>query len=140
MSAFKNPFRDEIGKDLGDAGLKVSGVAPEFSEGSDPQLSYGVPLRFTVISRTGHRWSYPYSYVGLIDCPSPENIVIHGNCGSVEVISIKGRGLDRVFALLESQRLTELVESDRPAYESGPIVVAEVKVKRTHQEGIPASP
>lgn len=87
-------------------------------------------LRFTLFSRSGRIWSYPYSYVGLIECPSPRELVIHCSSSEVELIAVSGRGLDRLHPLLATHRLVSLAESEHPNYDTAAIVVATITVRR----------
>ncbi len=98
-------------------------AAVEEVYGSDP-----LPSRFTLVSRTGAFWSYPYALTGLIECESPELIVIH--CGSREVdgIEIHGQALDGVAKLLAAQRLLTLRESDHDAFDSDGVTVREIAI------------
>lgn len=88
------------------------------------------PSRFAVITRTGEYWSYPYSYVGLIECPSPESLTIHCCDGKVASIEISGRGLDAVAVSLCRQRLIAITESDHVDFRQGGVVVSRVQIIR----------
>ena len=83
-----------------------------------------------MISRTGEYWSYPYAYVGLVECPSPEAISIHCNSGEVASIEIRGRGLDAIAVALSSQRLLAVTESDHADFRGQGTVVAALTIRR----------
>jgi hypothetical protein len=93
-----------------------------------------LPVRFAVISRTGEYWSYPYAYVGLVECPTPELITIHCCDEAVSSIEITGRGLDAVATALYNQRLLAVTESDHADFRQDGVVVAKVLINRTAEE------
>lgn len=82
--------------------------------------------RFAVKTRKGEYWSYPYSHVGLIECPSQDRIVIHCNCGLVKTIEIKGRGLRKIAEYLTEARLQIIYETDNPKFVKEETVVVSV--------------
>ena len=91
-------------------------------------------IRFSLISRQRTRWSYPYSYLGLIEAPSSEEMILHCNCGLVKVIQIKGRGLEPILHLLGLQRLIELWEGDHPIFDTSETVVSKISIDFVKEE------
>ena len=89
-----------------------------------------LPVRFALLSRAGAYWSYPYGYVGLVECPTPELLVIHCESTEVQSIEVRGRRLDDVANLLTSQRLVLLRESDHPAYPADTPIVGDIVINR----------
>ena len=87
-----------------------------------------VAVRLALVSRQGQHWSYPYGYMGLIDCPTPASLIIHANCGTVDTIQLEGRGLDALLHLLDLQRLTEIRESLQPDYSDAPTLVSKITI------------
>lgn len=92
------------------------------------------PVRFTLFGRSGHVWSYPYGYVGLIECPSPGEIMIYCTCGDVVTIAIRGRQLARVATLLSSHRLVSLREDEHPEFVTNGPVIEEIAVNFSKPE------
>lgn len=87
------------------------------------------PQRFTLNSRNGRFWSYPYSYVGLIEMPSPELLIIHCNSREIEAIEITGRALDQIAKKLVVQGLTTITESDNVTFERAGACVKTITVR-----------
>lgn len=98
-------------------------LAYEVAEEGSPQ-----PDRFVLVSRTGVYRSYPYSLVGLIECPTPDRLVLNCTGGGVEKITITGRGLDKLAGLFSARRLVRLSESDHDAFAMEGVVVMSVVV------------
>lgn len=87
----------------------------ELLEGDLPYLEVpadGVTAtRITFFTRTGKQWSYPYSYIGLIDMPHPSQITIHGTCGTMESTIIQGQHLSELARLLDLHRISHIRET-----------------------------
>lgn len=86
-------------------------------------------LRLGLIKRDGHRYSYPYSYIGLIEMPSPELLIIHPNCALVGPIQIRGRGLQDIARLLDQHRLVSITEMAHPEFAEGPVAIASIELE-----------
>ncbi len=84
--------------------------------------------RFALVARDGRCWSYPYSYVSLIEYPSPDQIVIQCNCRAVKSIVIRGRGLEEIVGQLTLHRGVTIAESSHPAFSPTPTTVTEITV------------
>ena len=84
--------------------------------------------RFALVARDGRCWSYPYSYVSLIECPSPNQILIQCNCRAVKSIVIRGRGLDEIVGQLTLHRGVTIAEADHVAYAPTKTAVTEISV------------
>jgi hypothetical protein len=93
------------------------------------------PARFALITRKGEYSSYPYAYVGLIECPTPTALTIKCNCSEVSCIEVRGRGLDQVAIVLSSQRLIALTESEHPDYLGSGTVVRSIEILRKESKG-----
>jgi len=79
-------------------------------------------------------WSYPYSYVGLVELPSADRLVIHCNSREIEAIEVTGRGLDEAAKLLATQRLVGLTESDHAAFADDGVCIANITVRYAEKE------
>ena len=89
-----------------------------------------VAMRFKLLTRQGQQWSYNYSYISLIELPTPQTLMISCNCKHTEVITIEGRGLDLLAHLLDLHRITIIRESIHPAYTGGPVAIKSIAVKK----------
>ena len=85
--------------------------------------------RFIVNCRDGRVWSYPYSFVGLIDCPSGERLVLNCICGTIKTIEFKGRGLRELATYLAAGRVQTITETASAAFTKEPTVVAQVLIE-----------
>ena len=85
-------------------------------------------MRLSLIKRDGHRYSYPYSHIGLIEMPSPELLIIYPNCAHVGAIRIEGRGLQNIARLLDQYRLVKICETDQPDFAESSVVVFTIQL------------
>lgn len=91
------------------------------------------PARFALITRKGEYSSYPYAYVGLIECPTPAALSIKCNCSEVSCIEVRGRGLDQIAVALCSQRVMAISETENPEYQDCCVIVSSVEILRKPQ-------
>ena len=121
---FKTPPK-HLAEASAEAGVDVGSLPVPYGEvGADGVIA----ARLTLINRQGAHWSYPYGYTGLVEMPTPEILIIHGNCGTVETIQIHGRGLAPLLSLFSLQRLTEVRESEHPDYDSSSTVIKSITI------------
>lgn len=94
------------------------------------------PLRrFEVVHRSGKRWSYPYSHLGLIESPNPTHVTLHCLCRNVSMIEIKGKGLSKIIEHLTTATLQTISETDHPKFSRDEIIIEVVQIQmRQSQE------
>lgn len=128
------------------AAAKLGTVKPPATVGSDPLVTGDEPFtvvdvgsaplaRFTVACRDGRVWSYPYAYVGLIDCPSGEQLVLHCTCGSTKTIEFRGRGLRQLADYMAVGRVQRVIETTQAAFSKEPTVVSAVVMHKEAKQG-----
>ena len=125
MATKTNPFLTAAAQSLG----KAAAPAATPSVGDLSEKPSAPSSRFLLLTRKGGTWSYPYSYVGLIELPNPETLVIYCNSREVERIEITGRCLDEVAELLHAQRLGSLAEADNVNFAAAGVFVRQIAVK-----------
>lgn len=86
-------------------------------------------IRLRMMNRNGHWFSYPYAYMGLIKCVSPNSVTIYCHCGDIDHIKIRGRGLIEIARLLDIQRLSLIRESSRPEFDPGSVIIESIELK-----------
>ncbi len=91
--------------------------------------------------RTGAYWSYPYAYIGLIECPAANSLIIRCDSSEFDHIEIKGVGLDRLLVPLTEHRIVSLREVDNLRFASEGFTVLSIEVRakkekkpRLHEE------
>lgn len=75
-----------------------------------PKKPDEAPDRILFVSQNGDLWSYPYSHMGLIESPTPEEIIIQGGCQVVENIVLYGQNLEQLMADLNAHTVREIIE------------------------------
>lgn len=108
-------------------GAPVAAALPYVAD-KEPQV------RFSLQSRTGQHWSYPYSYLGLIELPSPDILSLHCNSRELALIEIRGRSLGEIARLLATHRIVSITETDHPAYARTGVCVSDILVNRVASE------
>lgn len=139
MADKRNPFAAPIAGRLGQT--TVAAVKPPFTgavsaalvDAAEPYRESALGalpvVRFEMQTRRGFLCSFPYSHVGLIECPSPESILMHCTGGGVASIAITGRGLDQIARLLTAQRLLSIVESDQTTIPTTQVAIREIAIR-----------
>lgn len=93
--------------------------------------------RTTFVKRDGTQWSYPYSYIGLIEMTHPCHITIHGTCGTMESTIIQGQHLSELARLFDLQRLTHVSESHLGDPQQVGVVVETIRIQLPNKETDP---
>lgn len=116
------------------AAMPPPALAPSFVA-ADPTAP--PPPRITFVSRLGKVWSYPYHYISLVECLTPDRLTIHCNCGAVDRIEIRGRCLDQLVGRISAQQLASVVETEHPHFAQDGTIVTKLAIfqaKRTIEE------
>jgi hypothetical protein len=91
-------------------------------------------LRLVVILRDGHRFSFPYSHLGLIEMPSPGELVIYPTMGNRGPVTVKGRGIGMLAHLLDLHRLHVVREAPHAGIEDDDVIVSSIRVGYPDEE------
>lgn len=115
--------------------LPVFGPIPPVGDGmaasidSDfREIKAGAPAlqRIGLKWRSGAHWSYPYSYIGMIECQSPDRLIIRCNSPEVAYFEVIGLGLNYLIGPLSEHRVVLLSEADNPLFRRGKVMIKSI--------------
>jgi hypothetical protein len=118
-SSGSQPIKPRLREDPGKTG---------FLSYSEPSAPDAMVSRLVVIKRDGHRYSYPYSHLGLIEMPTADTLIIYSSAWDFGPIVVKGRGMAHLAHLLDTQRLLCIRELTHPDFAEGEVAVVSISV------------